>query len=587
MMNQYQRNPSYAKVELQVIDLTAVPDSTLTDSGHAPFSDVTKTPALPAISKLYATLEQDRLPVDGSQYIMPDSGAYAPQGYCSDVLSQADCTFATDPVVSISFGSTHSLLGFTLVFDNLSNSFCTDFIVRSYAGATLLSTHSVTGNTATQYMFTDGFTGINKVTVEFVKANRPNNRVHLFGLAFGLIKTYTNDDFLDDGVSQDMAADPISSELPTAQLAFSVNNYDGSYNPDSPSGVYAALQQEQAVILNWGRDVGDSAIEWMPGGRFYLTDWMAPANKQSATFTANSLLDFMQATYPRGVYAPSGASLYNLALAVLQYYGLPKQPDGSNPWVLDSSLQSIYTTAPLPAQAGRELLQLIANAAMCVLSIDRQGRICIGPASTVDTGYLLPLDLAMEYPENTLTTPLQEVDVNLYAYAPASASSTIYTGTYAVNGTQTIHIDYSGSAAANVSASVSGGTLVSANYYAYSCDLTITGTGSVTVTLTGYALQSTTSVVAYAPGGSGEVCPVDNALITDPANAANVAQWAAAYLSSRRTYTEDYRGEPALDAGDLIDLQTQYTDALRVRVLETVLKFQQGLTGTLTMKGMS
>lgn len=582
------RNHSYVQIVLAIVDSTVNADASLSDSGHAPFSNVAGAVGILTPSKLYATMECNRLPVDGSKTVVPDDGDYAAQGYCSDVLSGADCTFTANPIISASFGTTHNILGFTIAFDDPENLYCTDFTVRIYDGTTLLNTFPVTGNTDTQYMIDTPFVGFNRIEVEFVKTSKPSNRVHVFGFAFGLVKTFTNDDLVDDGMTQDTAIDPVSSTLPVSELDFSIDNYSGYYNPDNPVGVYACLQEEQPVSLSYGYDVdGNGIIEWIPGGRYYLIDWSAPANKQSASFTAQSLLEFMQQTYTKGVYAPNGAALYDLATAVLVDANLPKAADGSDPWILDESLKNIHTTAPLPAQAQRELLQLIANAGMCVLSVSRDGKICIAPADDTPQDYYLNLGVAMEYPENTLTSPLAEVDVKVYSFLPDTAASNISSTVVAVSGTQVVHIDYSDNPSTGVAATVTGGTLVSATYYSYSCDLTITSNGSVTIALAGCKLNSSNSVAAYQTGGTGEVCPVDNPIITDPANAAAVAKWTADYLSLRRTYTEDYRGEPALDAGDVITMQTQYTDSLPAKVLENVVKFDTALSGTITLKGMS
>lgn len=587
-MSQSFRNRSYVQIVLGVLDNATTADASLSDSGHAPFSDVaginttTLTP-----SKLYATAEYNRMSVDGALTVVPDNGKYAAQGYCSNAVSGADCTFSANPIITLSFSTTHSIIGFTLIFDPPEGLYCTDFIIRAYAAGTLINTFTVAGNTLTTYSLNTAITGFDRLQIEFVKTSQPNNRVHAFGVGFGLIETFNNGQIIDDGITQDTAVDPISSALPTAKLTFSIANYDGAYNPDNPAGMYAYLQQRQPVNLKYGYDVGNGVIEWMKGGRYYLTDWTTPANKQSATFTGGSLLDGMQQIYTKGVYNPAGATLYDLADVVFRDAGLPKSPDGTDPWHIDNSLKNIKTTAPLPNKAQRELLQLIANAGMCVLFPDRDGVIHIEPIQSAVAGYYLDLDTASEYPENALSTPVQEVDVKVYTYQPDAAQTAIYSGSVAISGTQTVHIDFSGTAYSGAAATVTGGTLVSASYYAYSCDLTITANGTATMSVTGYKLNSTNTTAIYTKNPSGEVCPVDNPIITDPANAANIAKWIADYLNLRRMYTVPYRGEPALDATDIIAMQTQYTASFNARILESIIKFDTALSGTLTLKGMA
>ena len=67
---------------------------------------------------------------------------------------------------------------------------------------------------------------------------------------------------------------------------------------------------------------------------------------------------------------------------------------------------------------------------------------------------------------------------------------------------------------------------------------------------------------------------LDNPLITDTENAAAVAGWVRDWLLYRNTYEFEYRGNPELDPGDLIWLETQFAPSVTpARVLKSELSY--------------
>ena len=77
----------------------------------------------------------------------------------------------------------------------------------------------------------------------------------------------------------------------------------------------------------------------------------------------------------------------------------------------------------------------------------------------------------------------------------------------------------------------------------------------------------------------------DNAIITDSDMADAVRDQVADYLELRDTYTLDYRGNPELDAGDVIGLQTRYVADRTAVILEHEIYFNGALHGHMVVKG--
>ncbi len=102
------------------------------------------------------------------------------------------------------------------------------------------------------------------------------------------------------------------------------------------------------------------------------------------------------------------------------------------------------------------------------------------------------------------------------------------------------------------------------------------------------AQQSSTHTIAAAvsnaePGAAEET--IDNPLITDDATALAAAQRVRDYLLFRNVYECEYRGLPALEAGDIIHLQSRVANDIPVRIAEHTLSFKNGISGKFTAKG--
>ena len=214
--------------------------------------------------------------------------------------------------------------------------------------------------------------------------------------------------------------------------------------------------------------MNDGSIRYIRGGVFYLSEWEAPQNGIKASFTGRDLLEFMQKNYVKGLYNASGTSLYDLADSVFNEANLPLNDDGTKKWVIDNSLKTITTVAPLPMSPLSECLQYIAQAGRCVLYSDRAGMLRMEPISTTKQDYAITAFNSFQRPEISLQKPLGSVDTKVYNYFTGETGQELFSGQATVNGTQELTVTYSQSAI-NVSATVTGGTLVSANYYTTAC----------------------------------------------------------------------------------------------------------------------
>ena len=169
----------------------------------------------------------------------------------------------------------------------------------------------------------------------------------------------------------------------------------------------------------------------------------------------------------------------------------------------------------------------------------------------------------------TLSKPIKDVSVGFYQYSVATESTELYKGTMNISGTKELIITYSGSAV-NVSATVSGGTLQSAIYYTNACKLTITASGTVTITITGKSLESAKTEIFVYNSESGETISVDNMLITSLDRASIIGERVRSYYNNRMTLSSSWRADPRLDVLDIVDNENDYGTS---KVLMTEVKY--------------
>ena len=183
--------------------------------------------------------------------------------------------------------------------------------------------------------------------------------------------------------------------------------------------------------------------------------------------------------------------------------------------------------------------------------------------------------------ETTKIDKLKAVEVAVYGYQQAAQITELYKGETTLN---TLHIEFS-NAATGVQISVTGGTLISSKVYGRAADLVLSS-GSKTVVVTGHVLEQSKNILTHTLSTTGEVDTEDNPLVTDHEMAQKLAEHFATYLTMRNTYDVSYRGNPELETGDVIGLQTDYTSEMDALILVDQITFDGGLHGKMKVKGL-
>lgn len=410
-------NESYVEVSLDVADPDATVDATSTDNGAVYISDTSEVVSgvdTPTIS--YGTLEQNMWLLNGTRKSIPESD-YEDGGYVGDVLSNEEGVFDTKiPTVTINFSKVHTNIipGMTITWGTAYNEFAEHFIVTAYNGDTVIVEKEILDNKSVTTVVSLDIDNYDRITIQILSWCLPNHRARVDEIFLGWHKIYSKTNLLS--YSHKQTIDPITTSLPKMEIKFSIDNSDGSYNPYNLDGLSKYLIERQEVKTRYGLKQNDNTIEWIKGGTFYLSEWYAKQNGISADFVARDLLEFMSAHYKDTVTSITERSLYDLAVKVLESADLPLNSDGTVRWVIDDSLKSIYTTAPLPDDTIANCLQLIANAGCCTLYPDREGTFHISPIGNESTDYEINKFNSYSKSEITLSKSLKQVNVNVYQY---------------------------------------------------------------------------------------------------------------------------------------------------------------------------
>jgi hypothetical protein len=555
---------SFVEVSYDIADPDALADASASDNGSIYIANTPQVVSEVAKDIVpYATLERNIWLLDGSRKIIPESD-YGDTGYVSDNLSTESCGFDKIPIVEISFTEIHAPIipGITITWGDAYNEYAENFRVTAYNGPTLVAEKNVIDNKSVMSVVELDIENYDLIRIEILKWCLPYHRARISNIFVGINKIYTKTDLMEFEHSQEV--DPLNAKLPKISVRFAIDNTSDEYNPNNEAGMSKYLMERQEIRTRYGYKLGDS-IEWIDGGVFYLSEWEAPQNGISANFEARDLLEFMSSTYMKGVYSSAGVSLYSLATAVFEEANLPLNSDGTVKWVIDDSLKNIYTNAPLPLVSLAECLQMIANAAACVLYADRNGILHIEPIDMGLNDYTIDNFNSFKKSEISLTKPLLQVDVTMYSYFVDDVGKELYNGVIPINGSRSVYITYS-DPAVNVSANVTNGTLTSATYYTNACLLTITGNGDVSVNITGDILKTSETIITTSSGEEkGEIQRVENPLITTAERALVIGAWVKDYLSNRKILSSEWRADPRLDVMDIISSENKFgTDTVRM-----------------------
>jgi hypothetical protein len=409
---------TFVEIDCTISEVGSEEGATVVGSAEAVFSDASSTIDDAPKSARYATNELNLWALDGSCSILPSAKPYKPSGYVSNIASTGS--------VTLSFPAVHTVAssGLTITWSDLYGEYPRVFTVTAKNGESVVAETTITDNTDKVSAVFLQLQNYDSITITVHDWCLPNRRTRIEKVVIGHVLTFTKKDIIS--FKHEQHGDPLSGELPKYSIEFTLDNSDGRWNPTNPTGMEQYLSERQKLVVRYGMDV-NGAVEWIPGGVFYLSEWDAPANGLEARFVARDVFEFLFYEDKSAFYT----TLYSMVTYDATYYLLPK----NSQVVVDASLGN-YTAEYLGDGTAAGIVQKSANAARCIIRYDRAGTLYIEKLGNVLSDYRVPLSLSYAHPEIKLAKPLKEVSV---AYGNDSRS------TYSVSSsgeTQTVNNDF-------------------------------------------------------------------------------------------------------------------------------------------------
>lgn len=365
------RNRSYVRITFGNVDTTAATDGEWESNGAASISEFETVDYAYQYGDTYVSLELNRWALDGKSLLVP-TGEDVQDGFISSLMSDAEGNFTTPPVITREFSLKHIFPGLTLTFDTRQQEWPLEVTADFYLNGAVVDTQTVS-ITSVQTTISTTATEVDKVTITFDRC-LPYRRPRLENVLYGLNVQFVNKDIVSTQQKHDV--DPLSRRLPTETMQFTILDYEHKYDPDNPAGIYAYVDKNSPIEIQFGYELPDGSVEWIKPDNYVLNAKPSAQNNQ-ATFNGTGLIGSLTGTFYKSKLGSK--SLYDMAQEVLLDAGLTLTEQGENPWEIDDALKDMFTTAALPIDTHMNCLQLIAHAACCRLYTDDDNIIHIRP----------------------------------------------------------------------------------------------------------------------------------------------------------------------------------------------------------------
>lgn len=365
------RNRSYVRITFGNVDTTAATDGEWESNGAESISEFETVDYAYQYGDTYVSLELNRWALDGKSLLVP-TGEDVQDGFISSLMSDAEGNFTTPPVITREFSLKHIFPGLTLTFDTRQQEWPLEVTADFYLNGEVVDTQTVS-ITSVQTTIPTTATEVDKVTITFDRC-LPYRRPRLENVLYGLNVQFVNKDIVSTQQKHDV--DPLSRRLPTETMQFTILDYEHKYDPDNPAGIYAYVDKNSPIEIQFGYELPDGSVEWLKPDNYVLNAKPSAQNNQ-ATFNGTGLIGSLTGTFYKSKLGSK--SLYNMAEEVLLDAGLTLTEQGANPWEIDEALKDMFTTAALPIDTHMNCLQLIAHAACCRLYTDDDNIIHIRP----------------------------------------------------------------------------------------------------------------------------------------------------------------------------------------------------------------
>ncbi|RGS67241.1 hypothetical protein DWX81_07215 [Roseburia inulinivorans] len=256
---------TYCRAEMKFIDVTALSDATVTTDDNQSIGSIGLFQNQTDQND-YGTFELNQFVLDGSKDILSDNPADI--AFWNDTLSKEDCTFETNPKITITFQEQHTSSAITLYFED---EFPAELKITWYTSAgTKLVTETFYPDSLI-YVCNQQIQNYGKVEIEFVKTTFPQRYIKLQYILYGKYIVLDKDMIQTAKVQEDI--DVTSASLSINEADISIVDINDDFDAENENGAWKSVQKTQEVTLSEFKNGN-----MIPMGAFFINDFSFSKN---------------------------------------------------------------------------------------------------------------------------------------------------------------------------------------------------------------------------------------------------------------------------------------------------------------------
>lgn len=544
------------------------------------------------IVQKYATLENNYTLLDGS-FMVWNENSLVENGYATQDIFE---NINDNTIIITNNSTTTSSKGVSIYFkENLPFNFNVTINFRD--GNSIIDKVRNNQTYNYQYIFTDEKV-INNVEIQILNVEFPKNRLRIASVDFNMGDVYEGEELISFDVSEEI--DLLVEELPINTCSVKLNNYPSQnggnrFDPINPTSIVRYLTSDATMTPYIGILTETNGIEYVPMGVFYISDWSSDVDG-NVSINGQSLMGLLKnttissdGTFLRSTF--TGTQIANYFRTMTGYSFKFVSGTYNNNYLQDTNLLN-WIQAQMPFQ----IMWYDPDSASYN---KRKFRITRYNVATEDNlsdeivDYISRNELRSDVKYETKSV-IKTVEVTDISSSNRSSSTTeaVVEDTYVLKAEEEYvwyhlkkHTNYNSSTFNYTSTGGATATLIDKNYYMIYVKFSGHVGDTVSINYSGYIYDDPPTKVHSRSNdlALGDVLSLDFSKYFNASDSA-IDSSIEYYLTEDSKYkiTMETIGDPSLEVGDTISIQTRYTDVndgyKDMIVTKQHFKFDGGLT---------
>lgn len=283
------------KAVVRIIDPDIVHGALIAPT-QAPWSDESQLyDDILSLAPPLITLEQNKWVLSGNYVSVENRGENAESAYVSEIMSNADGSFNDPIVITSPVSAVNNLFGASVFFsDRKEDGFPADFTIEVLDENGVVASKTFAENTKVKASL-DGFRAEypTAIRLTITRWTIPNRRVRIAEIVVGIYEQWTGDELAECDIHNQ--GDFTGLAIPYGTCRLTMDNFDRRFEPRNKDGLFAAIEERQAIFMYLGADT-ENGTEYVPAGVFYQYErgWKTGANRPTMTWDLVDIIGLLQ-----------------------------------------------------------------------------------------------------------------------------------------------------------------------------------------------------------------------------------------------------------------------------------------------------